>query len=66
MENFYRMIPDPSGSVVIQDDQCFPISPAPGRPTYRILKWQFFPLHEAPDRVPRLHGGLRLPAAPGS
>jgi len=30
------------------------------------LKWQFFPLHEAPDRVPRLHGGLRLPAAPGS
>ena len=35
-----------------------------GRSTYRILKWQFFPLHEAPDRVPRLHGGSLLPAVP--
>lgn len=35
-----------------------------GRSTYKILKWQFFPLHEAPDREPHLHGGSLLPAAP--
>ncbi len=64
MEKFYRIIPAPSGSVIIQDDRWFSISPRSGRSTYRILKWQFFPLHEAPDRVPRLHGGSLLPAVP--